>query len=113
MSFRWTRRPTELPIAARIARLEAGVERVARTSALAMEAAARTNAPWQDDSGAARNGLRGFPARDGDRIRIILCHSVDYGPFLELARGGKYAILWPTIEQELPQLKAGLAGLLR
>jgi hypothetical protein len=113
MSFRWTRRPTELNIAARIARLEADVDRVARTSALAMEAAARTNAPWQDDTGAARNGLRGLVVRDGDRVRIILCHSVDYGPFLELARGGKYAVIWPTIEQELPQLRAALAGLIR
>jgi hypothetical protein len=113
MSVRWERRPTELPIAARLARLEADVDRVARTSALAMEGAARTNAPWQDDTGVARNGLRQVVARDGDRITISLCHSVDYGPYLELARGGKHAILWPTIEQALPQLRAALAGLLR
>lgn len=113
MGVRWDRKPTEIDLAAHLARLEADVDRVARTSALAMEAAAKIHAPWHNDTGAARNSLRGFAQRDGDRIQIILCAGMEYSPFLELARGGKYAIIWPTIEQELPQLRAALKGILR
>lgn len=113
MGIVWDRRPTEITLAALLARLEADVDRVARTSGMAMEGAAKVNAPWQNDTGAARSSLRGFAQRDGDRIQIVLCAGMEYSPFLELARGGKYAIIWPTIEQELPQLKAALKGILR
>ncbi|MEI8166696.1 MAG: hypothetical protein WCG26_09955 [Chloroflexales bacterium] len=112
MGVRWARRPTEIDLAGRLARLEAQVWAVARAAGVAMEAAAKTNAPWTNDTGTARSGLRQVVQRDGDRVIINLCHSVEYGPYLELARGGKHAILWPTIEQEVPLLQAALKGLL-
>lgn len=61
-----------------------------------MEAHMKTKAPWQDRTGNARAGLFAKPGTDGDDIVIILGHSVDYGVYLELAHGRKYAILEPT-----------------
>jgi hypothetical protein len=61
---------------------------------------------------------------------ITLAHSVEYGQFLELRwpiespppdldgfdieflEAGRYAIIWPTIEAEIPRLRAALQQLL-
>jgi hypothetical protein len=73
------------------------VRRQMAADAFELEAQAKVNAPWQDDTGNARNGLKGFMESSLDTVRIVLAHSASYGIYLELARGGKYAILWPTI----------------
>lgn len=61
-----------------------------------MEAHMKAHAPWQDRTGSARAGLAGRAEIDGGDIVIRLKHSVDYGPYLELAHERKYAILEPT-----------------
>jgi len=118
MGVRWTKRPTDLDIGGYAARLAGAAHRVARVSAFAMEADAKLNAPWQDDTGAARAGLTGSvepeaPQPGMRRIRIVLAHSVEYGQFLEFSRGGRNAILWPTIERELPNLARALQDIPR
>jgi len=79
---------------------------------------ARRSAPWRDRTGNARSGL--FTEVDmqgaaGDIIEIYLSHghTIEYGVFLELARGGKYAIILPTIEKHLPRLRQMLDELFR
>ena len=108
MGIKWTKKPSQLAIGRYACTLERAVQAMARESAMAMEADAKTNAPWQDDTGAARAGLKGIVEETPAGLRIVLMHSVEYGVHLEFARGGRYAILWPTIEAEVPRLKAEL-----
>lgn len=58
----------------------------------------KMNAPWQDQTGNARNGLFARPYREGDEVGIDLGHSVDYGIWLEVRWSGRYAIINPTID---------------
>lgn len=67
----------------------------------------RINAPWSDRTGNARSGL--FAAVEEvtkELITIYLSqgHTIDYGIFLELSHGGRYAIIMPTLERKLPRL---------
>ena len=69
------------------------------------EAEAKTNAPWTDRTGNARQGLSGGAEIDGDSIVIYVAHSMEYGIYLELSNAGKYAILKPTIERNLERIR--------
>ena len=130
MPIQWTKRPTQLNTAAYAAVLRARVVAEAEASAARMEAYARLNAPWQDQTGDARAGLVTEVAVNGAVITITVAHSVDYGKYLELrwptgtlpatldgfdlelAGAGKYAIIWPTMEAEIPQFRARLVAAL-
>jgi hypothetical protein len=65
----------------------------------------RSNAPWRDQTGNARNGLRAttnhVPFR---RHSIILSHGVPYGIWLEVRWSGRYAIIDPTMRAIGPQV---------
>jgi hypothetical protein len=106
-----------------------------------MQNSARENAPWHDRTGNARGGLffavDGFNLHpvlgetkpkepeafrrdaaisigqggDDQTIVVILGHTMSYGEYLELAHGGAYAIIMPTIEQYIPVLEAALKKL--
>ena len=129
--MKWSKRPTELNLTGLADQIKTGVTQAARESAMAMEAHAKANAPWRDDTGAARGGLIGGVQVLPGGVSIEIAHSVEYGQFLELRwpkdtpppelegftlgflEAGKYAILWPTVEQEIPQLLERLKGLLK
>lgn len=66
-----------------------------------IEAYMKEYAPWKDQTGDARAGLKALPVSDtaGGRFIIHLGYSVDYGTFLETHNGGEYAIIGPTIEE--------------
>lgn len=71
---------------------------------------ARQTAPWQDRTGHARSGLFGevdVERAAGDAVVIYLSHghTIDYGKWLELAHGGRYAAIMPVIERNLPLLE--------
>ena len=57
----------------------------------------KTNAKWTDRTGNARNGLGAKVEVSGNKVAIVLFHSVPYGVFLELRWGGRYAIIKPTM----------------
>lgn len=112
----WKRSPNDLAkdlIAWRV-RLESAIVILAQYFAQKMQDEARRNAPWQDRTHAARGGLFGITeltaARDG--VAIYLCHTMSYGVYLELANAGKYQILLPTIERNLPEIERQLKRLL-
>lgn len=67
------------------------------------EAHMKTNAPWTDRTGAARNGLHAKVVGGNDVIGIVLYHSVPYGIFLEVRWNGAYAIILPTIQEYAPK----------
>lgn len=64
----------------------------------------RTNAPWTDRTGNARNGLKTAVEVQRNAVIIHLYHSVPYGPYLETRHSGKFQIINPTIEQYAPKL---------
>lgn len=71
--------------------------------AASMEAYAKPNAPWQDRTSHARQGLFGEAAEfDDDTLRVRAAHTVEYGVYLELCNSGKYAILDPTVKLYAP-----------
>lgn len=100
---------------------------VADFIATKMQNHARQQAKWQDRTGNARSGLfavaakkeRGaggqFLAAAERTVEIYLSHgsTIEYGKWLELAHGGRYAIIWPTIYRHLPELKRLLDGIFR
>lgn len=74
----------------------------------------KQKAPWNDRTTNARNGLFAKASRAGDKFRIVLGHSVDYGIYLE--RGTRYMkarpIIGPTIQKYAPQVIATLTNIL-
>lgn len=69
-----------------------------------MENHAKLNAPWQDQTSNARNGLAARSGKDAKTRFIVLFHQVPYGIYLETRFSGKYAIIMPTIEEFGPQV---------
>lgn len=73
---------------------------------------AQENASWEDQSGAAREGLTAEAVSSGFSKAIVLYHTVDYGIWLEVRWNGRYAIILPTIETMGPRVMAELHGLM-
>jgi hypothetical protein len=96
-------------------RVLVAVTAVAGRIATIMQNSARGNAPWTDRTSNARTGLFGTAERDAAQqlVTIYLSHGadIDYGKWLELANAGKYAVIMPTIEAYLPELRAELDAL--
>lgn len=133
MAIRWQRKPTQLGVRSYGRKVERQVRREARDVVREMQRYARENRPWQDRTGAARAGLRGYVEEPPGSIRMTIAHSVDYGIYLELAGGGRfkallalvrgnpaaletvqagrYAILWPTVQHYVPIVKQRLRAL--
>lgn len=64
-----------------------------------MGASARENAPWEDKTTHARDGLFGDARNVKDGLRVRISHSMEYGVYLELCNQGRYAILEPTVNK--------------
>lgn len=69
---------------------------------------AKANAPWNDITGDARDGLDVDVHWEGAVIVWDMFHSVDYGLYLETRWNAKYAIIMPTLEMFAPQIGKGL-----
>lgn len=78
-------------------KVEAGLLIYGETVAKDFESYAKSNRPWTDRTGNARQRLHGYTEKIMHGIRICIAHGVDYGIFLELAHEKKYAILEPTV----------------
>lgn len=113
-SIRWVRPPDGLARAIEQYgdRVLVAVTAVAGRIATIMQNEARVSAPWTDRTGNARTGLFGTAERETARklVVIYLSHGadIDYGKWLELANGGTYSVIMPTIEAHLPELRAEL-----
>lgn len=97
-------------------KLETAVKALADYIATMLQNDMRKNAPWNDRTGNARTGLFSVAEKASkDVVDIYLSHghTVEYGKWLELANGGRYAIIMPTIEKNLPTIKRMLKELLR
>lgn len=94
-------------------KIHARLEAITHYAAADMEAMAKSNAPWRDQTSNARNGLRGIPVIvPGKSYEAVLAHSVPYGIWLEVRWAGKYAIIMPTIRAESVKMAAMLRGVI-
>lgn len=84
---------------------------VAQEHAVDMEAYAKAHAPWTDRTGDARKTLKGTAQQDAISTAIQIAHGMPYGEYLEHANSGKFAILWPTIQNEYAQFIGDIEAL--
>jgi hypothetical protein len=76
--------------------------RVANSRATEMEAWMKQNAPWTDRTGIARQSLYADAEQDAVRvaaIRVGYRPEAPHGLWLEIAYGGKWAIITRTIDR--------------
>ena len=85
---------------------------IMQANAPQVEANMKINAPWNDDTGNARQGLGARAFSEENNHGIVLFHSVAYGICLEVRWNGRYAIILPTIEAYGPQIMDQCKGLL-
>lgn len=80
-----------------------------QTWAQKVENQMKHNASWTDRNGDARRGLFHSVEQSGNTVTARLGHTMEYGRYLELSNGGKYAIVMPTVQAMLPELEERLA----
>jgi len=77
---------------------KAGIAAVGQNVKANAERKAKQDAIWKDRTGNARQGLQGNSFWELATVfKITLGHTVEYGPYLELANDGKYAVLERTL----------------
>lgn len=62
------------------------------------------NAPWEDRTGDARDGLEATSETAGGLVSLFLFHTVEYGLWLEVIQNGRFATIMPTLEQSAPAI---------
>ena len=88
------------------------VRQVAEYFRAVLETYAKENAPWEDRTANARQTLHALvDDLAKDVVALYLSHGVTYGLWLEIANGGKYAVIWPTIEAHLEAIAKMLKGI--
>lgn len=55
----------------------------------------KQNAPWHDNTGAARTGLTALATSFNEKHEILMAYSVYYGIWLEVAHSGRWAVITP------------------
>lgn len=115
LTFRWTIPPSTMAtnIERYGERVMQAVAQVGQYLERILEDDARVSAPWTDRTGNARSGLTSTTDVAQWMVTVYLAHTVDYGVYLELSRGGKYAVIWSTIERHIPDIERLLRSVFR
>lgn len=91
-------------------RVDAGVDLAFDMAAASAETYARTNAPWTDETGNARNGLMAVHIPEHMvRHMLVVYHTMPYGYWLEVRWSGRYAIIGPTLAHIAQELSITVA----
>lgn len=78
---------------------------ISHSASQQMQAYAQTNARWNNRSGNARQKLKGDAYWQNSKVlETVIVHQMDYGVWLELAMGRKYAILEEALQSAAPEL---------
>lgn len=80
-------------------KMKAAIALYGKTAALKLEADAKHNKPWTDDTANAKNSIQGTFELSLTKASLVLSGNVDYFKYLEFANERKYAILEPTIQK--------------
>ncbi|MDI6617896.1 MAG: hypothetical protein QME45_04350 [Clostridiales bacterium] len=94
-------------------KIKAALKLYADTAAKKLEAEAKSNAPWTDRTGHARQGLNGSSGWDANKLKVVLSGGMEYSVYLELAHEKKYAILEPTIQKNAKAILEGYQKLVK
>ena len=113
MSFKFDANNLIKGLAEREIKTRAALGLYADTVAKKMESHAKSNKPWVDRTGRAKQSLNSSWKWVGDVARVELSHGVDYGIYLEFCNEKRYAILKPTIDAISPQAIRGLNKILK
>ena len=113
MSFKFDANNLIKGLAEREIKTKASLGLYADTVAKKMETHAKTNKPWTDRTGRAKQSLNSSWKWVGDVARVELSHGVDYGVYLEFCNEKRYAIINPTIDTISPQAIKGLGKILK
>lgn len=93
-------------------RLKTGIDTMGNTVGRNMQSYARANKPWTNRTYSARNGLEYKAEWVSDTLYdISVFHTVDYGIWLELAHGEKYAILQEARDSQIQTFKSMIQAL--
>lgn len=88
-------------------KLRIALKLLADTASKKMEEWAKENAPWENRTSNARQGLLGEGYWENEDVLVCaIMHQVDYGIWLELAMEKKYAILEQAMSQHSGELLA-------
>jgi len=112
VGFHWTEDTLSIGLKEFTPKLEHRIGLLVDYYAPRTQSYARSNAPWKDRTGNARNGLFADATHGHDLHEIVLRHSVPYGIWLEVRFEGKYAIIVPTIKHMFPELMKSMNGLI-
>ena len=100
-------------LSGRLARLDAdrlkAQRAYAHTAAGQLEGYAKAHAPWRDESGQARRSIRGMAECRSGSFTISLCGGAPHMVYLELAHGGRRAILRPAMQRHARRILRGFA----
>lgn len=77
-----------------------------------VENRAKRTRPWTDRTGNARRSIYGRPFETPNSIGLYTGIGVDYGVYLEVSNGGKYAVVWNSVTQERENFIGVLRGIL-
>ena len=113
MSFKFDANNLIKGLADREIKTRAALGLYADTVAKKMESHAKSNKPWVDRTGRAKQSLNSSWKWVGDVARVELSHGVDYGVYLEFCNEKRYAIISPTIDKISPQAIRGLNKILK
>jgi hypothetical protein len=94
-------------------RMLSAVFDLAQYFASRIEAFAKQQAPWSDQTGNARQGLTARAFRDATAVTIVLFHTMAYGIWLEVKNAGRYAIILRTLEAHYQPYMTAIGRLLR
>lgn len=113
MSFKLDASKLISGLAEREVKTRAALGLYADTVAKKMESHAKSNKPWTDRTGRAKQSLNSSWKWMGDVARVELSHGVDYGIYLEFCNEKRYAIIKPTIDKISPEAIKGLGKILK
>ena len=113
MSFKLDASKLISGLAEREVKTRAALGLYADTVAKKMETHAKSNKPWTDRTGRAKQSLNSSWSWRGDVARVELSHGVDYGIYLEFCNERKYSIIRPTIDYISPSAIKGLKNIIK
>jgi len=78
-----------------------------------MENKAKRSRTWTDQTGNARRSITGSHESKTGSIIVALAIGVDYGKYLELGHGGRFAVVKPTINEYRRKYMQEFKGILK
>lgn len=122
----WTGLPQmDAKLLAYVGKVQEALVQIAKYFEPILEAYAKENAPWTDRTSNARQSLRAYIGTDApagypssqqlakEVVELFLSHGMDYGINLETGFAGRFAIIYPTLQQHAPDVQRMLREVFR